>query len=140
MTDHSVLTDDLLVALDDSVLDVDKACTLPANCYTTDEFLDFERAALFDHEWLCVGRADRITKPGDYFTTTVNGERLIIARGKDGVIHAFSAICQHRGMQSADDCGNAGSFRSPFLQWVYVPDGRLLGVPAMEGAAGFVKS
>src|SRR3954453_10351805 len=98
MTDHSVLTTDLLVAFDDSVLDVDKACTLPATGYTPAECLEFERNALFDHEWLCVGRVERIAKPGDYFTATVNGERLIIARAKDRVGHAFSAICQHRRM------------------------------------------
>ena len=118
MSDHSVLTTDLLGAFDDSVLDVDKACTLPAACYTSDEFLAFERNALFDHEWLCVGRADRIANPGDYFTATVNGERLIIARSKDGVVHAFSAICQHRGMQIADDSGNCGTFTCPYHQWV----------------------
>ena len=63
MTDQSVLTDDLLDSFDDSVLDVDKACTLPPACYTTDEFLEFERRALFDHEWLCVGRVDRDPEP-----------------------------------------------------------------------------
>ena len=140
MTDESVLTTDLLVSFDDSVLSVAEACTLPAVCYTDDEFLDFERGALFDHEWLCVGRVDKIADPGDYFTTTVNGERLIISRAKDNTIHAFSAICQHRGMQIVDDCGNCGTFTCPYHQWVYGLDGRLLGAPAMERTAGFTKS
>ncbi len=122
------------------MLDVDKASTLPPVCYTTEEFLEFERRALFDHEWLCVGRVDRVANPGDYFTKTVNGERLIIARAKDGVIHAFSAICQHRGMQIVDDCGSCGTFTCPYHQWIYGLDGRLLGAPAMERTAGFVKS
>ncbi len=82
MPDQSVLTTDLLSSFDQSVLDVDKACTLPAVCYTTDEFLAFERDALFDHEWLCVGRVDQVPNPGDYFTAMVNGERLIIAGGR----------------------------------------------------------
>ena len=140
MTDQSVLTTDLLVSFDESILDVDKACTLPAECYKADEFLDFERHALFDHEWLCVGRVDQIAKPGDYFTATVNGERLIVARAKDGVVRAFSAICQHRGMQIVDDSGSCGTFTCPYHQWVYGLDGRLLGAPAMERTAGFAKS
>ena len=140
MTDQSVLTTDLLGSFEQSVVDVDKACTLPAVCYTTDEFLAFERNALFDHEWLCVGRVDQIPNPGDYFTATVNGERLIIARAKDGVIHAFSAICQHRGMQIVDDSGTCGTFTCPYHHWVYGLDGRLLGAPAMERTGGFTKS
>ncbi|MGZ4701022.1 MAG: aromatic ring-hydroxylating oxygenase subunit alpha, partial [Ilumatobacteraceae bacterium] len=139
-TDQSVLTNDLLASFDESVVDVDKACTLPPVCYIADEFLEFERRALFDHEWLCVGRVDRVANPGDYFTKTVNGERLIIARAKDGAIHAFSAICQHRGMQIVDDCGTCGTFTCPYHQWVYGLDGRLLGAPAMERTAGFTKS
>ena len=86
MSDQTVLTDDLLTSFDQSILDVDEACTLPPACYTTDEFLEFERRSLFDHEWLCVGRVDQIRNPGDYFTTTVNDERLIIARAKNGEI------------------------------------------------------
>ena len=52
MTDQSLLTTELLTSFDQSVLDVDQACTLPAACYTTDEFLDFERRSLFE-----IGRA-----------------------------------------------------------------------------------
>ncbi len=140
MTDQSVLTPELLTSFDQSVLGVDQACTLPPVCYTTAEFLDFERHSLFDHEWLCVGRLDQIANPGDYFTTTVNDEHLIISRAKDGEIHAFSAICQHRGMQIVDDCGNCGTFTCPYHQWVYGLDGRLLGAPAMERTADFTKS
>lgn len=140
MSDQPVLTADLLASFDESIVDVDKACTLPPVCYTAPEFLDFERRALFDHDWLCVGRVERIPNPGDYFTATVNNERLIIARAKDGVIHAFSAICQHRGMQIVDDCGNCGTFTCPYHMWVYGLDGRLLGAPAMERTAGFTKS
>ena len=140
MTDPSVLTPTLLASFDESVLDVAHARTLPPECYITDEFLRFERRALFDHEWLCVGRTDALANPGDYITATVNDERLIIARAKDATIHAFSAICQHRGMQIVDDNGNCGTFRCPYHQWVYGLDGRLLGAPAMERTADFEKT
>jgi phenylpropionate dioxygenase-like ring-hydroxylating dioxygenase large terminal subunit len=140
MIDMTVLTPQLLASFDESIVDVANARTLPPECYIADEFLEFERAALFDHEWLCVGRSSQITNPGDYFTKTVNGEHLVVARAKDGSIHAFSAICQHRGMQIVDDRGNCGTFTCPYHQWVYGLDGRLLGAPAMERTAGFAKS
>ena len=135
----SLLTNDLLASFDASVADVEDARTMPPEIYTSDEFLAFERRALFAHEWLCVGRASRIPAPGDYFTTTVNDEPIIVTRGKDGSVHAFSAICQHRGMQVADDEGSCTKFTCPYHLWSYDLTGRLLGAPAMERTADFDK-
>ena len=73
---------------------------------------------------------------GDYFTTTVNGEPIIVARAKDGAVRAFSSICQHRGMQVADDAGNCTKFTCPYHLWSYDLTGRLLGAPAMERTRG----
>jgi hypothetical protein len=41
-------------------------------------FYDFEKEALFNHEWLCVGRVDWVKEQGDYFTTTIIGEPIIV--------------------------------------------------------------
>jgi len=136
----TVLTDDLLASFDSSTAEVAMAETLPPVIYTSAEFLDFERRSLFDHEWLCVGRASRIPNAGDHFTCVVNEERLIVARGKDGQVRAFSAICQHRGMQVVEGEGNCTKFTCPYHLWSYGLDGRLLGAPAMERTEGFDKT
>ncbi len=135
----TVLTEELLASFATSVTDVATAETLPPVIYTSDEFLEFEKRALFDHEWLCVGRASRIPNNGDYFTTVVNDEHIIVARGKDGEIRALSAICQHRGMQLVDDEGNCTKFTCKYHLWSFGLDGRLLGAPAMERTEGFDK-
>jgi phenylpropionate dioxygenase-like ring-hydroxylating dioxygenase large terminal subunit len=135
----TILTDELLETFDESILPVSEALTMPPVIYTSDEFLEFEKRALFDHEWLCLGRASRIPEPGDWFTSTINDEPLIVARGKDSVIRVFSAICQHRGMQVVDGEGNCGTFKCPYHHWIYGLDGRLLGAPAMERTEGFDK-
>jgi phenylpropionate dioxygenase-like ring-hydroxylating dioxygenase large terminal subunit len=135
----TILTDELLETFDESILPVSEALTMPPVIYTSDEFLEFEKRALFDHEWLCLGRASRIPEPGDWFTSTINDEPLIVARGKDSVIRVFSAICQHRGMQVVDGEGNCGTFKCPYHHWIYGLDGRLLGAPAMERTEGFEK-
>ncbi len=135
----STLTTDLLTSFDASVTDVSTAVTMPPEIYTSPEFLEFERRALFANEWLCVGRASRIPDAGDYFTTTVNDEPIIVSRAKDGTIHAFSSICQHRGMQVADNDGNCTKFTCPYHLWSYDLTGRLLGAPAMERTIDFDK-
>lgn len=135
----TIFTPDLLASMSESTQDVARAKTLPTECYTTQEFLDFERRTLFSHEWLCVGRASTIPDNGDYFTTVVNDEQVIVARGKDSQVRVFSSICQHRGMQICDDKGNCGTFTCPYHHWSYGLDGRLLGAPAMERTEGFEK-
>ena len=135
----SVLTDELLQSFAASIDDVASATTMPPVIYTSDEFLEFEKRTLFDREWLCVGVAGRIPAAGDYFTCVVNDEPIIVARGKDGAVNAFSAVCQHRGMQVVEGAGNCGSFKCPYHHWIYGLDGRLLGAPAMERTIGFDK-
>ena len=138
-TPDSVMTAELLASFAASITDVATAVTLPREIYTEDEFLAFEREALFAHDWLCVGRASRIPEVGDYFTTTANGEPIIVARARDHSIRAFSAVCQHRGMQLAEDEGNCTKFTCLYHLWSYDLTGRLLGAPAMERTEGFDK-
>jgi phenylpropionate dioxygenase-like ring-hydroxylating dioxygenase large terminal subunit len=134
------LTPELLASFDRSVVDVAAAVTMPPEIYTSPEFLDFERRAVFANEWLCVGRSSRIPNVGDYYAATVNNEQIIVCRAKDGSVHAFSAICQHRGMQVADDTGNCSKFTCAYHLWSYDLTGRLLGAPAMERTEGFDKA
>jgi phenylpropionate dioxygenase-like ring-hydroxylating dioxygenase large terminal subunit len=135
----TILDSDLLGSFDASVTDFSTALTMPPPIYTSEEFLSFERDALFAREWLCVGRASRIPNVGDYFTTSANGEQIIVTRAKDGSVHAFSAICQHRGMQVVADEGNCTKFTCLYHLWSYDLTGRLLGAPAMERTEGFDK-
>ena len=78
---------------------VDIAVGLPPACYTDADFYRFEKAAVFDTEWLCVGRSSQIPEPGDYFTATLLGEEpVIVVRNRDGRIDVMSSICRHRAM------------------------------------------
>jgi nitrite reductase/ring-hydroxylating ferredoxin subunit len=133
------LTDAFIDGLASSALDLDQAETLPPACYTDQAFYDFEKAALFDREWLCVGREDQAREPGDYFTTHVVGEPIVVARGRDGVLRAMSSVCQHRGMLVAEGAGNTRGFVCPYHHWVYGLDGRLVNAPAMERTCAFDK-
>ena len=136
----SMFTPSLLASLESSTVDVSSAETLPSELYTSDEFLAFEREALFMKEWLAVGRAERLSEPGDWFTVDLLGEPIIVVRTKDGDIRAMSAVCQHRAMQVCEGSGNATTFKCPYHHWIYGQDGRLLGAPAMERTEDFDKA
>src|SRR3954469_3082647 len=113
------LNDAFFDGLSRSMLDVDAAETLPPACYTDAAFYDFEKEALFNHEWLCVGRTDWVKEQGDYFTTTIIGEPIIVTRNRSDEIKAMSAVCQHRAMLVAEGRGNTRGFVCPYHHWVY---------------------
>jgi phenylpropionate dioxygenase-like ring-hydroxylating dioxygenase large terminal subunit len=121
---------------------------LPPECYYDEDIFEVERQAIFMREWLCVGRADQIPEPGDYFTITLVGEPLIVVRGDAGTVRVMSSVCRHRGMivtgpadgerdewlaETSETKGNAGrGFRCPYHFWMYAPDGKLIGAPQMN--------
>ena len=83
-----------------------QAETLPPWCYTSDEFFRREVETIFMKEWNFLGRAERIPKPGDYFTVTFTGVPVIVTRGNDGEVRAFANTCRHRGAAMLTGDGN----------------------------------
>jgi phenylpropionate dioxygenase-like ring-hydroxylating dioxygenase large terminal subunit len=118
---------------------VNEACLLPPELYTAEEWYGFEKEAVFGRSWLCVGRGNQIPDPGDWYVFEIADEPLLVVRDQRGDIRVLSAVCQHRGMVVAEGSGNCTKFTCPYHHWSYALDGRLLGAPAMERAAGFRK-
>ena len=135
-----VLNDQFFKDLDSSVLPIDTAETLPPECYTDDDFYTFEKEAVFNHEWLCLGREDWVKNPGDYFTTTIIDEPIIVVRDKEGTVRAMSSVCQHRAMLVAEGHGNTRGFVCAYHHWTYGLDGGLVSAPAMGKTCDFDKS
>jgi len=130
-------SDEFFESLASSVKPVEQANMLPPACYVDPDFYAFEKEALFDREWLCVGRASWVKETGDYFTTAIVGEPLLITRNADGQVRAMSAVCQHRAMLVAEGHGNRRSFVCPYHHWAYSLDGALIGAPAMDRSDDF---
>jgi phenylpropionate dioxygenase-like ring-hydroxylating dioxygenase large terminal subunit len=110
--------------------------------YTDPRVYEREVERIFNRTWLFAGHASEVREAGDYFTTTLVGQPLLIARGKDGNVRAFYNTCRHRGSKVVlETCGHAAAFRCPYHFWVYDLDGALIGVPGEESydGSGFVK-
>ena len=135
----SILDDAFFASLDSSVRDLSEAETLPPACYVDPGFYEFEKEAVFNHEWLCVGRESWVAEAGDYFTTSIIGEPILVARTRQGELVAMSSVCQHRGMLVAEGAGNTRGFLCPYHHWTYGLDGHLVNAPAMERTCDFDK-
>jgi len=135
----NILSDTFFDSLSSSVVSLDSAETLPPACYTDADFYAFETEALFNHEWLCVGRESWVKEPGDYFTTQIIGEPIVVCRTRKNELKAMSSVCQHRGMLVAEGRGNTRGFVCPYHHWVYGLNGELINAPAMERTCDFDK-
>ena len=135
----TVLNDAFFSSLSSSAVSLDRAETLPPACYTDEAFYRFEKEALFSHDWLCVGRESWVMEAGDYFTTSIVNEPIVVARTRAGELKAMSAVCQHRAMLVAEGRGNTRGFVCPYHHWVYGLDGALINAPAMEKTCDFDK-
>ena len=113
------------------------AICLPPAAYHSDDVLSLEVSTIFEHEWICLGRADEIPNPGDYFTTELVGDSLLIVRGEDKCIRVLSNVCRHKWVQVAQGQGNATKFVCPYHAWTYALDGKLIGARFMERSPRF---
>ncbi len=116
---------------------VEKAFTLPSSFYVDPKILEDEKKAIFWRTWQIVGRADQVAKPGDYFTTNLCGEPLLIVRDAEKKLLGFYNVCRHRAGPPAEGCGSRKVFRCGYHGWTYGLDGRLLNAPEMEGTEDF---
>jgi Rieske 2Fe-2S family protein len=115
------------------------AHTLPRQYYVSEDVFRAEVEQIFYAQWICVGRAEQVPNPGDYFLAEIAGESLIVVRGRDGAIRAFFNVCRHRGTRLCTEPGGrfAGSIQCPYHAWTYGLDGRLVAARYMRDTPGF---
>lgn len=133
------LNDNFFDSMESSILPIEDAETLPPLIYTDSNFFEFEKRALFDKEWLCIGRTEWVKNPGDFFNTSIVNEPIVVVHDRDGTIRAMSSVCQHRAMVVSEGSGNARTFTCPYHHWTYNLKGELINAPEMEKTCNFHK-
>ncbi|WP_141432145.1 aromatic ring-hydroxylating dioxygenase subunit alpha [Bacillus sp. 03113] len=104
--------------------------TLKGELYTDPAIFELEKKYIFSESWTFIGYEYDVAEPGQYITTKVENENIIVVRGKDSILRAFLNVCRHRGATlCSDPCGKTGIIRCPYHSWSYGLDGTLLGVP-----------
>ncbi|HOB65665.1 aromatic ring-hydroxylating dioxygenase subunit alpha [Ottowia sp.] len=103
--------------------------------YVDAELFELEMERLFANTWVYVGHASQVPQPGDYTTTTVGTEPVVMVRHSDRSVRVLVNRCPHKGVQVAGGtCGNTGKFfRCPYHAWTFKTDGSLLSLPLRKG-------
>lgn len=93
-----------------------------------------EMERLFPASWLFLGHESLIPDRGDYITTSMGADPVIVIRDDVG-LRAFLNTCTHRGNRVClFDSGNARTFTCSYHGWSFGTDGRLKGVPFVTEA------
>jgi len=110
--------------------DPDAGWSLPAWTYSDPEFFQAECARIFRPSWQVVCHVSDVAMPGDFHTLDYIGESVLVVRGKDGALNAFTNVCRHRGARLVDGpSGCAKALVCPYHAWTYDLEGHLTGVP-----------
>jgi phenylpropionate dioxygenase-like ring-hydroxylating dioxygenase large terminal subunit len=85
---------------------------------------------LFPRAWLFVGHASQVPNAGDFFSSWMGSDPVLMTRDDKGEVFVLLNSCRHRGMRvSRYDEGNTLQFTCPYHAWSYSIDGSLVDVP-----------
>ena len=111
--------------------------SLPGWLYFDSEFFEAEKKAFLRAAPQVVCHESEIARPGEWRSLEYLGESVIVMRGNDGAVRAFSNVCRHRGSRLVDGSGGcARVLTCPYHAWSYGRDGRLVGVPHRDEYPG----
>jgi len=124
------MLDQALAEITSDRADPDADFSLPGWIYTDREFFDLEMERIIRPSWQIVCHVNEIANPGDYQTIDYLGESVVVIRGEDRQVRAFTNVCRHRAMRLVEGpSGCARKLVCPYHAWTFESDGRLSGVP-----------
>ena len=123
--------DHLQHVLDNAVEDRPEEGIIRVNrrIFTDEEIFDLEMKHIFEGNWVYLAHESQIPEVGDYFTTDIGRQPIMITRGKDGELNCLINACSHRGaMLCRRKTDNRTTLTCPFHGWTFANSGELLKV------------
>ena len=117
--------------------------TLSGDDYTSLDVYRQERERIWWGDWVCFGRSEEVSAPGDHLVRDLAGESVFVVRNSSGELHGFYNVCSHRGTKFLDDDTRANvrkAFVCPYHAWTYDLNGRLIGTPNVKEDEHFDRS
>ena len=98
--------------------------------YTDAKIFDVEMDRVFGKAWIYVGHESQIPNQGDFYTTQIAKESVIMVRHSDGAIKVIYNRCAHKGAQiTTQTSGNVRAFKCIYHAWSFETDGKFKARP-----------
>ena len=102
--------------------------------YTDPAIFDLEMERIWGNAWIFIGHESQVKSPGDFFTTTLGKQPVIVTRHSDNQVYLLYNRCAHKGAQlTVAPCGHAQQLRCAYHGYVFDTAGALVHVPKAEG-------
>jgi phenylpropionate dioxygenase-like ring-hydroxylating dioxygenase large terminal subunit len=102
--------------------------------YADPAIFDLEMERIFGRAWLVLGHESQARNPGDYFTTRMGREPVLVVRKTTEELAVLINRCVHRGaLVCTEGRGNVERFVCPYHGWSYDRGGILQVVPFASG-------
>ena len=93
--------------------------------YTDERLFELELKLIFENDWVFLCHESQIANPGDYYSTFIGRQPVLVLRDNEGDINGFINACAHRGaLLTERRQGNATTLRCRFHGWCYNTQGR----------------
>ena len=97
------------------------------SAFNDPELFELEMKHIFEGNWIYLAHESQIPNNGDYYTTHIGRQPVMITRNRAGELNCFINACAHRGAQLARfKTGNKSTFTCPFHGWTFNNSGKLL--------------
>ncbi len=105
--------------------------------YTDPRLFELEMERIWKRSWVYVGHDSQIPKRGDYLSTEIAREPVILVRHGDGSAKVLFNRCAHKGAEVVTErTGNVRHFYCNYHGWTYGTDGKLANLPLKRGYEG----
>jgi len=71
--------------------------------YTDPAIFDLEMERIWGKSWIYVGHESQVAEAGQYYSTTIGSQPVILTRHKNGEIYVLFNRCAHKGAQLVGD-------------------------------------
>jgi phenylpropionate dioxygenase-like ring-hydroxylating dioxygenase large terminal subunit len=116
----------------EDLIDADQGL-VSRHLFSDPEIYELELQRIFARCWQFLGHESQISQTGDFFTTSIGEDPVVVCRQDDGTIGGFLNVCRHRGMKICKlDGGNAAGFSCSYHGWAYDRRGTIVDVPFGE--------
>jgi benzoate/toluate 1,2-dioxygenase alpha subunit len=97
---------------------------------------------IFSRTWIYLCHESELQSPGDFKSTLLGRQPVIVSRDSTGKLTAVLNACPHRGATVCRaERGNTRALVCPYHGWSFRPSGELVGIPGSDRyAPGFDKS
>jgi benzoate/toluate 1,2-dioxygenase alpha subunit len=101
-----------------------------ARVYTDESIFELEMKRIFERAWIFMAHESQIPNSGDFLTSMIGRQPVIVSRDAEGKINVLYNRCPHRGaIVCRESEGNTNRFACPYHGWTFRTNGEISGIP-----------